>query len=368
MNEPRELLDPSVSNASPDSNKVHAAARCEITQHMRIGLAIGHAGAPFADSLELARRAEEAGLAAVAVGDASMETFSGAAAVAAVTSRIGIVSGIATWTRTPVTTAHTAAAIQGLANGRYRLGLGPMPRAWSEGWHGIDYARPVERMRDYVAAIRAALAATPEAPTSHSGPFYSFSDYPGKRITPDHPVPIHLAATRPRMTELAGEIADGVLFNTMASPAWLAADGRAALDRGLTTGGRTRAELEVGVLRICAIDPDPRRAYDLARPGLAFYWGVPYFADALRYHGFEEELAAGESAAAAGDWAARVAAVSDRMVHTMCIAGTAADVRERVTAYEGLVDWLELAGQVGHPPEVSMEQAERIIDTFRTDR
>ena len=334
---------------------------------MRIGVALGHAGAPVAESLDLARQAEAAGLAAVAIGDANVETLVTAAALATVTSRVTIVTGIATWTRTPVTTAHAAKTIQNLAGGRYRLGLGPMPKAWSEEWHGIDYARPVERMRDYVGAIRAALAATPEAPRDHEGPFYAFRGFTGKPMVPEHPVPIDLAATRPKMTELAGEIADGVLFNTMASPEWLAADGRAALERGLERGGRDRSALEVGVLRICTIDDDAAHAHDLARPGLAYYWGIPYFTDALRFHGFEEEIAAGELLAAGPfDWPARCAAVSDRMLQTMCITGTPAQVCERALAYEGIVDWLELAGSVGLPPEVAREQTARIIETFRS--
>lgn len=340
---------------------------------MRIGVAVGHAGAPFEESLALARAAEEAGLDAVCVGDANVETFTAAAALATVTARATIVSGIATWTRTPVTAAHAAKTIANISGGRYRLGLGPMPKAWSEDWHGVDYARPVERMRDYVGAIRAALAAGPAAPATHEGAFYAIRNFTGKPMVPEHEVPIDLAATRPRMTELAGEIADGVLFNTMASPEWLARDGGDALARGLERGGRSRRDLTVGVLRICTVDDDPARAYDLARPGLAFYWGIPYFADALRFHGFDEELAAADAlarreASTGFDWAARVAAVSDRMVRTMCIAGTPEQVRLRVRDYEGHCDWLELAGSVGNPPDVAREQTARIIETFRRAR
>ena len=113
------------------------------------------------------------------------------------------------------------------------------------------------------------------------------------------------------------------------------------------------------------MDDDPARAYDLARPGHAFYFGIPYFNDALRFHGFEEEIAAGEQAAVGWDWPARLAAVSDRMVQTMCIAGTPDQVRARVRDYEPYADWLELAGSVGNPPDIAREQTERIIETFR---
>src|SRR5580765_5222048 len=97
-----------------------------------LGVAIGHAGAPFADSIALAERAEAAGLGLVAIGDANVETIAAIGAVAARTSRIELVSSVATWTRTPITIAHAAKTLQNVAEGRYRLGLGPMPKRWSE--------------------------------------------------------------------------------------------------------------------------------------------------------------------------------------------------------------------------------------------
>jgi alkanesulfonate monooxygenase SsuD/methylene tetrahydromethanopterin reductase-like flavin-dependent oxidoreductase (luciferase family) len=327
---------------------------------MRIGIVVGYAGAPFADSIALAERAEEAGLAFVALGDANFETLAGMGALAARTSRVELFSAIATWTRTPITAAHAAATLADISGGRYRLGLGAMPRNRSERWHGIPYGQPVERMRDYVAAIRAALAGE----ESHDGPYYAYSDFPGHRPDLPREVPIYLGTTRPRMTELVGEIADGAMFNTIHSPEWLRDVGWAALDRGLERGGRDRLAVDIGILRACTIDDDPRRAYDLARPALAMYFGIPYFRDLLEYHGFDEELQAGEEAAARGDAAARVAAVSDRMVETMAIAGTPDQVREGVRRYEGLVDWVELAGTIGHPPEIAVEQMHRIIETF----
>ena len=156
------------------------------------------------------------------------------------------------------------------------------------------------------------------------------------------------------MTELAGEIADGVIFNSINSRDWLAGPGREALAAGARRGGRRP---DVGVLRVCGIDEDRAAAYDLARPGLAFYFTVPYFADQLRHGGFEEELAAGSAAAAAGDWEGQVAAVSDRLVDAMAIAGTPDGGAGQARGLRR-VRGLDRAGGIGRAPTAGRAYAD----------
>jgi alkanesulfonate monooxygenase SsuD/methylene tetrahydromethanopterin reductase-like flavin-dependent oxidoreductase (luciferase family) len=329
-----------------------------------VGIAVGYAGVAFEESLELASAAEAAGLDMVAVGDASADNFVLLGAIAARTARIRLQSSIATWTRTPVSTALASKTVANLSGGRYALGLGPMPRSWAEDWHGIDYARPLERMRDFVAALRAAWRADPAAPATHSGPFYQLRAFPGHPGAWDHPIDVYLAATRARMTTLAGEIADGVIFNAVHSLDWVTDVGRPALDEGVERAGRAREDVTVGILRICAVSEDRAEARDLARRSLSFYYGVPYFEEMLRHHGFLDELEAGLDATARGDLEGRVAAISDEVVAAMCVAGTPDEVREQIAGHDGIVDWVELAGSVGHPPAVARAQLERIIDTL----
>ena len=331
-----------------------------------IGVGLGYPGTSFAESVSLARAADDAGLDLVAVGDASADNFALLGAIAAHTERLGLVSAIATWTRTPVTTALASKTVSNLASGRYRLGLGPMPRAWAQDWHGMEYSRPVDRMRDFVAAVRAAWNADMSHPADHDGPYYRIRGFPGHPGACSHSIPLLLAATGPRMSELAAEIADGVIFNCVHSRQWLEGVGAQALHAGLQRAGRSRDEIEVGILRICAIDEDRSRAYDLARRGLAFYFGVPYFADLLRYHGFDAEWEAGSAAFARGDYEGQLAALTDDIVRALAVAGTPADVISQVASYAGVVDWIELAASVGHPPEVSREQIERVIAVFGT--
>src|SRR5262249_34442267 len=164
---------------------------------------------------------------------------------------------------TPVTTALAAATVAELSGGRYRLGIGAMPRAWSEEWHDVDYSRPVERMRDYVAAIRTAWRQRPGAPVSHAGPFYRFRHYARDPAPPDEvPVPIYLAALRPRMSALTGEIAEGVILNVQHTKDWLRDVLWPALYEGLERGGREAADLDVGILVMCVVDDDRAAAVE----------------------------------------------------------------------------------------------------------
>jgi 5,10-methylenetetrahydromethanopterin reductase len=323
-------------------------------------------GLPLSTSMSYARDAVAAGFGIVGVGDgAASESFSTIGALAATTSVPELFSAIATWTRTPVTTALGAKTLADLTDGRYRLGLGTMPRPWSEGWHGIDASRPVGRMRDFIGAVRAAWTARPGAPVDYSGPFYEIRGYePVSRPSWEEDVPLYLGTTLPRMSELAGEVADGVIFNTMTSLEWTRTVLWPSIERGLEQSGRTPRDFDAGMIRICAVDDDAAAAADVARRSLAFYFRVPYFRDILEDGGFTRELKEGYAAAARDDLDGMTAAVSDELIDAVVLCGTPDEVREKLRRYEGLVDWVQLVGTFVQPPDESLRQMQRILSTF----
>ena len=329
-----------------------------------IGLTLGIPGLPLGRSLELAAEADAAGLELLGAGDGFVENLSVMGALAARTRSAELFTCIMGWTRTPVTMALAGTTMQDLSNGRYRLGLGTMPREWSEGWHDIEAARPLSRMRDYVAAVRAAIGSAPGQPISYKGPFYRFQEYerPAPRLVEGPP--IYLAATRVRMALLAAEIADGVIFNLMDSAAWLREECCPRVESELERMGRARPDFDAGGLVYCAIDDDRRRAMDLIRPALAFYFEIPYFGEMLEQHGMHDELRKGRTASAMGDRAAMVAAVSDAMVDTFALAGTPDEVREQIGRFRDLLDWVLLVPPVMNAPADSVVLARRIIATF----
>ena len=136
--------------------------------------------------------------------------------VAAQTERIDVGSAVMQIpARTPAMTAMTAATLDTLSGGRFRLGLGVSGPQVSEGWHGVRFDKPLARTREYVDIVRLALA---REQVAYDGEHYTLPlpDGPGKALQLTvHPVrehiPIYLAAVGPKNLELAGEIADGWL-------------------------------------------------------------------------------------------------------------------------------------------------------------
>ena len=185
---------------------------------MRLGVNLGYWGAGNdADNLALAVEAERLGYSVVWAAEAyGSDAATVLAWIAAHTSTIDVGSAIFQIPgRTPALTAMTAATLDTLSGGRFRLGLGVSGPQVSEGWHGVRFDRPLERTREYVEIVRLALARDKVA---YDGKHWTLPlpDGPGKalRLTV-HParehIPVYLAAVGPKNLELTGEIADGWL-------------------------------------------------------------------------------------------------------------------------------------------------------------
>jgi 5,10-methylenetetrahydromethanopterin reductase len=194
------------------------------------------------------------------------------AAFAASTERLFVGSGVVnTWTRNVALLASTFVTLDDLAPGRIVLGIG----AW---WDplarkvGIDRTHPLRCMRETVEACRRLF--TLEEVVLHG----EFVRLDGVRIdvvhgdtSPRH-IPIYIGATGPKMLELSGEIADGVVLNYMVSPAY----NDAAMERieaGARRAGRTVEEIDRPQLVVCSLDEDREKALDSARLLLTQYLG-----------------------------------------------------------------------------------------------
>jgi alkanesulfonate monooxygenase SsuD/methylene tetrahydromethanopterin reductase-like flavin-dependent oxidoreductase (luciferase family) len=325
----------------------------------RHGLFLEHAGIPHVEAIEAAVGAEDAGFGMVVMGDGFAEHFSLMGALAMRTRRAELVSGIVNWTRTPVTTALGAATMASLAPGRYRLGLGAMARTWSEDWHEIDAARPVARMRDYIAAIRSALSARPDSPATYEGSYYRHRNYMPLGGVPDSPIPIQLGATRPHMVELGAELCNGLVLHSMLTVERLRTSVTDAINAGLRRSGRSREEIDVGMHFYSAVADDEEAAFAMLRPTLALH--MLAYTDVLQEEGFAAEMERLSRAAARGDREAMLAAVSDELIDNVAVAGTARQVKTKLRRYEELIDWPVFMPPADLDPEPSRAQVERMI-------
>ncbi|MDG4809918.1 LLM class F420-dependent oxidoreductase [Micromonospora sp. WMMD1120] len=186
---------------------------------MRLGLSLGYqtAWSTPADHLALAQEADRLGYSVVWAAEAyGSDSPSMLAWMAGQTERIDVGSAVMQIpARTPAATAMTAATIDALSGGRFRLGLGVSGPQVSEGWHGVRFAKPLARTREFVDIVKLAVA---RKEVAYDGAHYTLPlpDGPGKALRlgfhpPREHIPIYLAAVGPKNLELAGEIADGWL-------------------------------------------------------------------------------------------------------------------------------------------------------------
>ncbi len=296
----------------------------------RIGIAFS-GGLTASEIADCAERAEALGYESVWVAEGhGGDQFAILAACALRTRRIRLGTAISSvFVRTAPTIAMSAATVDDLSGGRFVLGLGSSHRVQVGPEHGVEYSRPLDRVRDTVAIVRTLLR---EGEVSHAGETVRIERFNLWFRPMRGEVPIYLSALFPKMTELCGEIADGVILtrSTLASAAAV----RARVAAGAARAGRDGSAVEITSLLPASVAPDREAALAAARPGLAFYAGFfPRYNRLLAESGFPAEAAAVAKAWAAGDAPGAARAVTDEMIAATGVAGTAGECRDRIEAY-----------------------------------
>lgn len=311
---------------------------------MRLGLSCGFWGmGRDEDNLALVARAEELGCSVVWVSEAyGPDAATVLAWIGARTERIGIGAGVLQIPgRTPAMTAMTAASLDSLSGGRFRLGLGVSGPQVSEGWHGVPFAKPLGRTREYTRIVRTALA---RRPVEHRGEHFTLPLTGGEGkplrlavVRTGQQVPLYLAAVGPRNLELAGEIADGWL-GVFVSPDYLG-EQLAAIDRGRERSGRTGDSFEVDATVPIAVGEDLARCASLIAPYAALYVGGMgsrrqnfYNALAVRM-GYGQEAAQVQDLYLARKWQQAAAAVPVRFIDDTSLIGPRQRLVERMQRY-----------------------------------
>jgi len=311
---------------------------------MRLGLNLGYWGAGNdAENLALAREADKLGFAVVWASEAyGSDAPTVLAWVAAQTERIDVGSAILQIpARSPAMAAMTAATLDTLSGGRFRLGLGVSGPQVSEGWHGVRFDKPLARTREYVEIVRKALR---RERLSHHGEYYQLPlpDGPGKALTLTvHParenIPVYLAAIGPKNLELAGEIADGWLALFYAPEH--AAEGLAHVAAGRARAGRTMDGFDVVPTVPVVLGDDPATAADAVRAYAALYVGGMgsreknfYNAQMVRM-GYPAQAAEIQDKYLAKDYTGAMAAVPLAFLEQTTLLGDRDRIADRLPAY-----------------------------------
>jgi coenzyme F420-dependent oxidoreductase len=191
------------------------------------------------------------------------------ASIAEHTESIGIGTSIANvYSRSPALLGQTAATLQEVSDGRFRLGLGPSGPIVIEGWHGVDFEQPLKRTREAVEIIE---TVTRGERVEYDGEIFDLSGF-RLRCEPPEPRPgVDAAGLGPKSVELAGRFADG--WHALMLTRDGLRDRLEDFDRGVDLGDRDRDEQRVTLSVPCCALADGERARELVRQHLAFYVG-----------------------------------------------------------------------------------------------
>jgi F420-dependent oxidoreductase-like protein len=312
---------------------------------MRLGLNVGYWGLGLSagEQLRLVQEAERLGYDSVWAAEAyGSDAATVLAWLAAQTERIDVCSAIFQIpARSPAMTAMTAATLDQLSGGRFRLGIGSSGPQVAEGWHGQRFARQLQRTREYVEVVRQALA---RERLEYRGETLELPlpDGPGKplklMIAPvQERIPIYLAAIGPKNVTLAGEIADGWL-PVFFSPEHVA-EFRPLLEEGAARAGRGLDGFDIAPTVNVLVSDDVDAARDAMRPILALYVGGMGSRDKNFYnllvqrYGFEDAAREVQDLYLEGRKDEAAAALPAELIDITTLAGPRDAVRERLRVY-----------------------------------
>lgn len=315
---------------------------------LRLGLATAGADGPA--TIALVREAEQLGFDSTWCGESyGVDAVSRLAWLGGQTTRIRLGSSILQVpARAPALTAMTAITLDQLTGGRFILGLGPSGPQVVEGWYGVPYGKPLARLREYVAIVRAVLAR--EAPLTHQGEHYQIP-YAGPGATGlgkplkciqhgRRDLPIYTAAVSPAGIACAGELADGVLPLLMDPE-------RSDLIEPHVRAGMKRAgrNADLHAFDIAPFVPihvgdDLDACRQPVKEWLALYIGgmgargKNFYNDYAARLGYEGEAKQIQDLFLAGKKAQAAAAVPDKLVDTVALVGPPARIRDRLDVWK----------------------------------
>jgi probable F420-dependent oxidoreductase len=309
---------------------------------------------------DAARELEEVGFGGTWTAEIAHDPFMPLLRAAEATEHIELGTGIAVaFARNPMLVAATGWDLQAFSGGRFILGLGSQVRPHITRRFSMPWSRPAARMKEFISATRAIWESWQHGTKlDFDGEFYTHT-----LMTPmfdpgpnPHGIPrIFLAGVGERMTEVAGEVADGFLCHAFTTERWLREVTVPALERGLDRSGRELSDIQVSGPAFVVTGRDEQemaasRSATVAQ--IAFYGSTPAYRGVLDLHGWGELGDELHAMSTSGRWADMGDAIDDEVLDAFAVvaepARVAAGLRER---YGDVIDRIMFYAPVAADPE-----------------
>lgn len=343
---------------------------------MRIGIALDYSGG-FHQAADRIVELEKSGLDIAVVAEAySFDAISQLGYLAAKTDTVELASGVVPlYIRTPSLLAMTAAGLDFVSDGRFRLGIGTSGPQVIEGFHGVEFDAPLGRTREVVEICRKVWR---RERLQYAGKHYQIPVPPdrgtglGKPLQLiNHPVrkriPITIAALGPKNVELTAEIAEGwqpvFYLPEKAASVWGEALAAGAAKRDPALG-----PLDVMVHTSLAIGDNVEERLGWVKPQLALYLGGMGARGRNFYHNLATRYGFGEVADRiqdlylSGRKREATDAVPDELVRGISLVGPRGFVAERLAAFAEAGVTTLLVSPVSADPAESVRHVEELLE------
>ena len=304
-----------------------------MAEKKRVSMMIFWMGVSRKEMVRAAEIADEAGIDSIWIPEAwGYDMIPILTEIALRTKRLRLGTGIMNcFSRSPGLVAMTAATLDEVSEGRFILGLGTSGKNVIEGFHGMPFDKPLQRLREYTEIVRLLLAG--ERLAKHHGEVFP-SPRPFKLVfPPGKRVPIYIASLARKSVQMAGEIADGWLPAFW--PLRLYPEGLGWIAEGAAVSGRDPKEIDIAPFLGTFVNDDLETARSLARYPIGFYIGGMgrFYSQMLTRAGFGPEVERVKKLYDEGKRDEAYAAVDDRLIEATSAAGSMDAVRAKLDVF-----------------------------------
>lgn len=287
-------------------------------------------GSSFDRAVERARLAESLGYDSVWVTQiAGRDAFLVLSEYARGTDRVRLATGVVPiYARTPAAMAQAAATLGEISGGRFILGMGVSHKPSVENFYGQRYERPLATMREYLTIVRGILD---DGGIGFEGDRLR-TNFVWMGYTPPHRVPVYTSALSPKMLQLAGELADGVVL-WCCTPDYVRDHIVPNVRKGAESVGRDASQIDIVAAVPASLTDDPKGARGALRRDLYVYWTLPNYRAAIKRAGYGDGIRAFDEALASGGPEAARAAIPDAFLEALAGFGDATTITAKLTEY-----------------------------------
>ena len=299
-----------------------------------------------------AKLLEEIGYDGMVVEETKDDPFVIMALAAEATARLKLATSVAiAFPRSPTVTAMSAWTLQKLSRGRFTLGLGTQVKAHIERRFGLPWSPAGPWIREYVNAVRAVWDCWQNGTKLDvKGPHYNINLMvplfnPGPI---EHPrIPIQLAAVNQVMSQIVGEVADGLRPHPVCTPSYIAEVMLPAVRAGAAKSGRSLEQFQVcmkPLVATAATEEELAKKIVDVRARISFYASTPQYRAAFAHHGLGDLADELKLLSRAQRWEEMPRFITDDILHTFVTVGTYDQIARRLLdRYAGVVTHCEFS-------------------------